>query len=783
MKTYKSPGELQSQPEQIEINFQDLILSYLRRWPWFLGGLILSVFICHTYLKHTPKLYEASATLLIKDATGKQVPDEGYAFRDIGIFGADNSLENEIEILKSRSLMSRVVQELNLHLDFLIEKSPIDMPLYTASPVKVVFTGKDSAGPIGAGEFIYKKLDAGRFQITKGTESKTYRFSEEIDMGFGTFLIKEKPELNQYSQIPIHIFIYPVYGVAAAYASLLKIEPVNSKSDVLRISIKNQVRARAIDIINSLIKQYKADCAEDKSQASKATAEFITDRIKYITTELSDVEGKVKNFKTEQGLTDIPAETGLHLQNESELEKQLTQSNVQLELAKFVNEYLTGSKGTEEFLPVNLGLEDSYINTAIENHNKLITQAKKLRKGGTSENPVILQYEEQIISLRKSIRDALKNLITTNQLKISELKKQEKQIAGKILSVPGIEKDFREIQRQQQVKETLYLYLLQKREENAIASAFNVSNSKVIDDAYSSGRIVSPQKNLLYAIALLAGLLVPLLIVNIINVLNDKVNDKKFLENLSVPFLGYVPSFKGKEKLAIKTNENSTFAESFRSIRTNLSFFLPEEKKCKSIFITSSITGEGKTFVSINLAAVFALSGKKVAIIGLDLRKQKVMDYLKLPSGKGLSNLLVSSQLSVDECLLKLPEYENLFLMPPGPVPPNPAELLMLPRMGEIFSELREKFDILIVDTPPVGVVSDMLIVSAEADAVVYLVRAGYSKKNTLNTPVDLHREKRLPHLSLLLNDVNLVKSYGYYHYGYGYSEKPTPWWKSMFKS
>ena len=770
----------ESPPGNIEINFQELIWSYIRKWPWFIAGLALSFYISFTYLKHTPKLYEASATILIKDRSGNKSPDEFSTFRDIGIFGADNTLENEIEIMKSRSLMSRVVNDLSLYYDCYIDKSPIDLPLYKATPIYINFTGTDSAGPSMSGEFLYKRVDDTFFEIIRDKKNKKYKYGEEINIGFGKFSITQKKPFNEFSRSVIHVFIYPEYAVAAAYSGQLKIEPVNSKSDVLRLSMKNPVKARATDIINSLIHQYQIDCYEEKNLSSRATAAFINDRIKYITTELSDVEGKVKRFKTEQGLIDIPLETGLHLQNESEIEKQITQSNLQLELAKYMYDYLVKNKSSEELLPVNLGLEDNYINASLDNHNTLVSQAIKLQKGGTSENPVILQYQEQILSLRKNIRDALKNLITTNQLRLSELKKQEREIQGKISSVPGIEKEFREIQRQQQIKETLYLYLLQKREENAIASTFNVSNSKVIDEAYSSGRIVSPQKSLIYTMAFFAGLILPLFLLNLFNVLNDKVTDRKSVENLPVPFLGYIPSHRGKEKLVIKINENSTFAESFRSIRTNLSFFLPEAKKCKSIFITSSVTGEGKTFVSINLAAIYAATGKKVVIVGMDLRKQKVMEYLDIPNGRGLSNLLVSTQTKIEDCLIKVPGFETLFVLPPGPIPPNPAELLMLPRTKEIFDALNEMFDILIVDTPPVGVVSDTLIISENADAVVYLVRSGYSKKNTLKTPVELNHEKKLPQLSVLLNDVNIYRSYRDYHYGYGYTEKPRPWYKRL---
>ena len=767
-------------PASVEVNFQELFWAYIGRWPWFVGGLILSFFLCHNYLKRTPKLYESSATILVKNAAGSKLPEELIAFRDIGVMGSSNSLENEIEILKSRALMMRVVDDLSLYYECIIDLDPINLPLYNATPIKVHFYSSNVNGPVSAGDFYYQKKNKDEFILTQGNTSKKYRYGQRIDLGFGPFHISSVDGENKYADQKIHVFVYPTKIIAAGYASQLKIEPINSKSSVLRISMRDQVVARATDIINSLLRQYKIDCLEDKNLSGRATAAFINDRIRYITEELSDVEVKVKDFKTEQGLTDIPFETGLQLQSESEIEKLIVEANVQLSLAKFVNEYLSGIKSSEEFLPVNLGLEDNFINNVIENYNNLIAQTKRLAQNSTPENPLLLQYNDQILSLRSTIKEALTNLIATNQLKLSELKRQEKQIAGKISTVPGIEKEFREIQRQQQIKETLYLYLLEKREENAIASAINVSNAKTIDEAFSYGAIVSPQKSLIYIMGFFAGLIVPLILINVLTLLNDKITDKKDLEQLKIPFLGYIPTYRGKEKLAIKMNETSSFAEALRSVRTNLSFFLPEDKKCKSIFITSSIAGEGKTFLSINLAAIFATSGKKVALIALDLRKKRILEYLKQDVEKGMSNLLVSNSITLDECLVKIPGFDSLDFLPPGPMPPNPAELLMLPRLNEIFSILREKYDVLIVDTPPVGVVSDTLIISAEADAVVYLLRTGYSKKSSLRIPSELQNAKKLPNLSLLLNDINIVKSYRDYQYGYGYTEKPKSRWKYL---
>lgn len=770
--------------EKQEINLKELVWKYLIRWPWFLAGVIIALVSCNYYLKYTSPQYEAAATLLIKDDSKGKRLDEISAFQDLGIAGTKNSLENEIEILKSRSLMKRVVEDLKLNISFLVARTPLDLELYSASPVELRFSADDTSFTGKSAFFEYKRINDAEFEIYSGGVKTKYAYGKMLNLGFGNFSILPNDPKNPYRDEKISVYIQPISNAASAYSAKLKVEPVNSKSNVIRISMRDPVRKKAIDVLNSLIRQYREDAIEDKNQVSINTSEFINERIKFITTELSDVEGLAENFKTKFNLVDIPSEAEIYLKSESEVEKEIIQTNIQLQISKYVYNYLLSSKNTYDLLPSNLGLTDVSIVNMIDSHNKNVLNRNRIQKSSTTTNPLVVSLEDQIVSLRQSIKAALSNLITTHELKITELGKHEKSLNRKISTVPKQEREFREIQRQQQIKESLYLYLLQKREETAIALAVTVSNAKVIDSAYSSGSIVSPNKRFYFTIALAIGFLLPLLVIYLLELFNTRVRSKDELIKLNIPYLGELPSVRGGSKLVVKVNDKSASSEAFRSIRTNIAFMLDNSKTSgQMLFITSSLAREGKTFVAINLAAIFAASDKKVLLVGLDLRRQKLLDYLGLPHQKGLTNHLIESQSTIDDFIFPMDGFDNLFVLPAGDIPPNPAELLMSDRVGEVFQQLKSKFEYIIVDTAPSGLVTDTLLAAKHADAVIYLIRAGHTDKRTLHIPEGFHREKKLPNMALLLNDAPKSASYGYsYGYSYSYGAPEKPLWKRILR-
>jgi tyrosine-protein kinase Etk/Wzc len=777
-------SDFENQVEYPEFNLKELIWKYLVKWPWIVGGAVLAVLSCHFYLKYTPTKYEASSTVLIKDESKGKSIDEISVFEDLGLISNGNKLENEIEILKSRTLMNRVVEELGLNVSYFVEHSPLDLELYTDAPFLLQVLPNDTffENNTLSAEVIYKSGNTYDL-LAEGKLAKS-TFGTPVNLGKAKFQLKKQNVEGKTNFGKIRLAVKPTHIVAAEFAERLKVEAVNVKSNVIRITLRDPIKKRATDILNSLIKQYREDAIEDKNQVSLNTSEFINERIKYITAELSDVEAVAEEYKTRLNLVDIPSETEIDLASESKIEQEIIQTNIQLQLSRFVYNYLNKSIDNNDLLPANLGLTDDAVVNMINEHNKHVLNRNRIEKNSSASNPLAVSLEGQIASLRQSIKAALENLISTYELKEATLNKQDSKINSRISTFPKKERELREIQRQQQIKESLYLYLLQKREETAIALAVTVSNAKVIDAAYSSGKIVSPNRKLYFGLAFFFGVFIPVVVIYILSLFNTKVRNKEALNKLNIPFLGEIPNARAVHKLAVKQNDKSQLSEAFRSIRTNIAFILDHKKSDGQIlFVTSTLAREGKTFVAINLAAIFAASGKKVLLLGLDLRRQKLLEYLGLPHCKGLTNYLIDSQSAVDDFIFPMKEFDNLFVLPAGDIPPNPAELLMSERVGEVLETLRSCYDYIIVDTAPSGLVTDTLLVAQYADAVIYLVRAGYTDKGTLHIPESFHRDKKLPNMALLLNDASKSAGYGYsYAYSYSYEENEKPFWRRILR-
>ena len=780
MENYNSNQDINSQTEEQDFNINELMWKYLIRWPWILGGVLVSLTSCFFFLKYTPEKFEASSTVLIKDESKGKSIDEISVFEDLGLIGNANKLENEIEILKSRTLMKRVVEELGLHASYYIEHSPLDIELYANSPLALMVSPEDTFFFNHPLTFEAIPLKNNEFELNLDGKKTVHQFNVPINIGAAKFRLIKIDSAAVLRNEKIRIAVRPIHLIAAEISEKLKVEAVNAKSNVIRITLRDPVQKKAIDILNSLIKQYQEDAIEDKNQVSLNTSTFINERIAFITSELSDVEAIAEDYKTRLNLVDIPSEAEIYLNTESAIEQEIIQTNIQLQLSRFVYNYLIKSTNNYDLLPANLGLTDNALVGMIDTHNKHVLNRNRIEKNSSASNPLAVSLEDQIISLRQSIKAALANLISTYELKEAALAKQESKINSRISAVPKKERELREIQRQQQIKESLYLYLLQKREETAIALAVTVSNSKVIDAAYSSGKIVSPNRKLYFGLAALLGLLIPIVTIYTISLFNTNVRNKESLNKLNIPYLGEIPNARIKNKLAVRQNDKSHLSEAFRSIRTNIAFMLDNSKTSgQMLFITSSLAREGKTFVAINLAAIFAASDKKVLLVGLDLRRQKLLDYLGLPHRKGLTNHLIESNSNIEDFIFPIEGFDNLYVLPAGDIPPNPAELLMSDRVGDVFSKLKSKFEYIIVDTAPSGLVTDTLLAAKHADAVIYLIRAGHTDKRTLHIPEGFHREKKLPNMALLLNDAPKSASYGY-SYSYGAPEKPL--WKRILR-
>jgi capsular exopolysaccharide synthesis family protein len=779
-------AEHQTIHETGQANLKDVLMKYLSYWKWFVLSAIVGLALGFVFLRYQIPVYEVNASILIKDDKKGVISDEMNAFEDLGILKSNRNIDNEIEILKSRSLMTLVVNELKLHIQYYSYGRPIEHERFFDSPFIASYLLSDSIKSVTGNWVIYPENE--RKFILKDGKTKSmignYNFGDGIDMPFGKLVITTTKFLRpSYLKKEFRIVINPVDAVVDRYIASVKINPVNKNANAIKISLRDALPMKAAAIVDNLIKQHNLDAIADKNQVSLNTYNFISERINYIAKELNEVEGTEEEYKIRNKLVDIKTDGVNFLETGSETEKGLLEVSTQKQIADYMIDYLAKHQDIATLIPSNLGITDIPLASQISEYNLLVLERSRLLKYSGEKNPVIGSLENQIISLRMAIAEGLKNYKNALVIRVNELSKKYNEINSKISSVPKNEREYRIIQRQQQIKEALYLYLLQKREETNIALAVTVANAKVIDYAYSDGKIVAPKKQIIYLVSLLLGLLFPALVLYLKDMMDTRVHSKSDIDQLKLPFIGDIPLTSSRKKVVISKGDNSSIAEALRLLRTNLDFVLGKnEGKGQTIFVTSTLGKEGKSFIALNLAASVAQSGKKVILIGMDFRAPKILKYLELEKKEGITNFISDKERNLDTFIFRAPGIDNLDILPSGSIPPNPAELLMNNRVQELFDKIKSEYDYVIVDTAPIGMVTDTLIISKYADAFLFVVRANVLEKRLLTIAENAYKEKRLPNMAVLLNGTDIKKGYGYgYGYGYGNEIEKKSWFKKIF--
>ncbi|WP_347174835.1 GumC family protein [Polaribacter uvawellassae] len=779
--------------ENDTLNIREEIEKYLIYWKWFVLGGILSITLAFLYLRYTTPQYSAKAVILIKENQKGGISAEMKAFEDLGILGGStNNIDNEIEIIKSRKIIGDVIKRLNYTVSYFSSGRVKESELYNKkSPILIDVVKKDSMFyeidtilkilPITSTEF--------KLISESGDEVSTNLFNKIIQNDKMTFkVINNSKSQENFLNSEIKITVKPLNGLIDSYQKAVSITPVNKNSSVIDLTLNDAVKNKAEDFLDTLILLYNEDAITDKNLVSEKTKNFIDERLDTIGITLKSINNNLKNFKVDNKLTDIKAEAELILTILTENNKQIIESKISLSLIQSLNQELKNQEGKEEeVLPASLVPNDASIAQIISEYNRLILERKRaIRTGATKINAIVVNLTEQVDGLKSSLNKSLQNSEKGILLKLNQLEKEDAKIKSKISGVPMQELELQDIRLEQEIISGLYSYLLKKKEETDISLAVTVANAKIIDKAYGSTRPVSPKKNIIYLAALLFGGLIPFAIIYLKNLFDTKIHNKKDLEdNLSIPFLGDIPKSDEKNKIVIGGDDSrSSTAEAFRLIRTNLDFMLASSKnKSNTIFITSTTSGEGKSFISINIAASLALSGKKVLLMGMDLRAPKVTEYLGIPDRKGLTNYITDDNLLLDDLKFNINGIKSLDVISSGVVPPNPAELLMTKRVENLFTIIKDDYDYVIVDTAPVNLVTDTLLIAKYADMFMYIARANYLDKRLLAVPQTLYNEKRLPNMAMVLNDTDPKRSYGYGYggYGYGYVVDEKPWYKKIF--
>jgi tyrosine-protein kinase Etk/Wzc len=778
-----------------DFNLKEFLEKYIRQWKWF----VLSVFICllgaFLQLRYTIPQYLASTTILVKDEYRGGMASELSACADMGLGrGAKSNLDNEIEILKSRKLLENTVRELNSNTSLIVKGNIVDSEIYDNAPIRVNFIDKTNQFYQSSIDLKFTEISPYSFELVNGIENdsseiiksnkKEFEYESPIMTKYGVLIIskiestidKEKP--NNRS---IRIIVRPLEDVAASFGRRLKVETVNKMSSVVVLSITDAVIRRAEDFLNSLTRNYNEAAAADKNFISKNTSIFIAERLKLITQELDGVEQDVQSFKKSNNLTDIESEAKLFIEGSNEYDRKGVETEIQLNVLSSMLDFMKKSTSAD-LLPANILSGDNSAGEMISSYNQLILDRNRVLKSATLSNPSVINMDQRIASLKNTIQTSLLRTQSSLNIQKRDLDREEGILNARIGKIPVQERQFRVIARQQKVKEELYLYLLQKREETAISLAATEPNARVIDEAKGNKSAVAPKKNIIYLASLLMGLLIPFGIIYTDDLLDTKIKSRLDIEGKTmIPFIGDLPTSSTPSEL-MKPESRTSTAEALRIIRTNLEFMLSKvpEGMAKTIFTTSTFSKEGKTFVSVNLAATFALSGKRVLLIGMDIRSPRLNEYLDLPE-RGVTNYLSSNDLKLEDLIVKYEGYENFYVLPAGVIPPNPAELLMSKKVDTVFETLKTQYDYIIVDTSPVGLVTDTLLIAKHADTFIYVARANFLEKRMLNIANSLNKEGKLTNMCLLLNDTDSRKGYGY-GYGYGNIVKKEPWFKTIFK-
>ena len=567
--------------------------------------------------------------------------------------------------------------------------------------------------------------------------------------------------------------------VAKGYCNSLSIAPTSKTTSVAVISLKNSSLQRGQDFINQLLEMYNRNTNNDKNEIAQKTAEFIDERISIISKELGSTEANLETFKRDAGITDLTSEAQIALAGNAEYEKKSVENRTQISLVNDLRKYLRGNE--YEVLPSNVGLQDAALIGAIERYNEMLVERKRLLRTSTENNPAIVNLDTSIRAMKANVQATLEGTLQGLMITKSNLDREASRYSRRISNAPGQERAYVSIARQQEIKAGLYLMLLQKREENAIALAATANNAKIIDEAIADDTPVSPKGKMIYLIALVLGIGIPVGIIYLIDLTKFKIEGRADVEKLTtVPVVGDIPLTDEKNdkngSIAVFENKNNLMSEVFRNVRTNLQFMLNNDQKV--ILVTSTVSGEGKSFVSANLAISLSLLGKKVVIVGLDIRKPGLNKVFQLSNReKGITQYLSNPETDLMELVQPSDINKNLYILLGGTVPPNPTELLARNGLDKAIETLKKHFDYVIMDTAPIGMVTDTLLIGRVADLSVYVCRADYTHKAEYTLINELSIEKKLPNLCTVINGVDLKKrKYGYYygygkygkHYGYG---------------
>lgn len=768
-----------SNESENKFTLRELFFKYASHLPLFLLSLAICLGGAALYLRYVIPVYKAQANMLIRTTEDNNVfSSNGNS--DIvsnAVFGGKRiNLDNEVERLRSNSFLSRVVMKTGYNISYYDVGNIKNMNIYADCPfVFYPYSVSDSSRSY---QLYFKQINnAGGFisfnnQKEVGKDDIKFKWDDSLNVGGIKFFA-----FKRYKTIDSNRKIYsvswkPVFQASNALRNALLISPLNAKATIIQLSIKSENPRQAKDLLNSLISEYSLMNIEDKNKIARSTIRFVDERLQVVTDELAKVTQEIQKYKEDNQVLDIQKQFQFYLDNSFENVKEVYKLEADNNIADLVAEYIQKKEVKDSLVPVSLGLNEIVLNGLIARYNDLqLKKNKELEYSLLPSNPIIIDYENQLKDLRKSILDVLNSVKRNNLKKVETLKSRNAENKTVLSKIPKEEVDLAEYNRQQNIKQQLYLFLLQKKEETQIASASTVSDYTQLEFAEASNIPIEPNSKNIKLFAIILGLLIPVGIIYVIDLLNDRVITRDdIVRRTSATVSGEISHVDRVISNIVVAQSRNIIAEQFRILRSNLQFLLTDHHKAKAIMVTSSISGEGKSFISLNLASVISLSGKKVALLEFDLRKMRSNVYTgEQQNPKGITNYLIGQTDDLEDIITTVDNFPELHIYRSGPIPPNPAELLMSDKITEFINKLKEKYDYLVIDSAPVGLVSDSFSLVKFTDSVLYVVRQRYTFKRQLEFLNDLITQQKLTNVSLVVNDVHLGGKYGYYGYSYGY--------------
>lgn len=785
-----------------KINIYALIFKYLIYWPWFVASLILFLALGYLYIRKSTPVYQINASVLIKENNSRggfsSAKNPLGSLSGMGLISMTNNFDNEIEILNSRTLMKKVVINQNLYISYFEPRLlSFTRELYKTAPLNVYMTPEEAEKLEGPVTMKFKQSGKETWTVTLKywkdeekleQEATINRLPQVINTPVGIITVSGNTNLNDVpaevlKEMPtkfVSTIISPT-AVAIAYRKNITIEPSSKTTTIALLSMQATSRERAVDFINTLVAMYNKDANDEKNEIAEKTGEFIDKRILLIGEELGSTENELADFKQRSGLTNLSSDAELALKENSEYNKARVNNSTQIRLVEFLRDYIDNPQFGEDVIPSNVGLEDRTLTNVINTYNAQIIERKRLLRTSSEENPTIANLNVSIEATRRNVRTTVASVLEGLQIEKKQLDQQAQKFENRINNAPQQEKELVSISRQREIKATLYTILLQKREENAITLASTANNSRIVEEALAANKPVAPRKKIIMLFSLILGFGIPFGIIYVVDLLKYKIENSDDIRKITdVPILAELPVGDKPVNggaIVVRENANGIMEEVFRSLRTNLLFLLQKDQKV--IMFSSTQPGEGKSFVAGNTAVSLALMGKKVIVMGMDIRKpglnkvfhlsrraDGITSYLSNPNEVNLFDMIQQSDIS-----------PNLDIIPGGPIPPNPTELVSGPALAQAIALFKEKYDYIIMDTAPIGMVTDSALIAKNADLCVYVCRADVTPKAGYEFINTLRDDEQFPKVATVLNGIDLNQrkhsySYGYgKKYGYGYGK------------